>query len=47
MSNAAKAISSQPSGMNGTTIQTSPAMKIRKAMAGIMYFFTVIVRSLL
>tara|TARA_R110000850_G_scaffold167509_5_gene292565 strand:+ start:72 stop:248 length:177 start_codon:yes stop_codon:yes gene_type:complete len=40
ISKEASAISSQPTGINGTSRATSPAIKVREAIAGIMNFLT-------
>ncbi len=40
ISKAASEIRSQPSGMNGTAIHTSPTIKISKVIIGMMNFFT-------
>tara|TARA_R110002074_G_scaffold379314_3_gene557494 strand:- start:14617 stop:14760 length:144 start_codon:yes stop_codon:yes gene_type:complete len=40
ISKEARAISSQPTGIKGTSRATSPAIKIRDAIAGIINFLT-------
>lgn len=40
MSNEASPTSNQPKGTNGNIMQANPTIKIKKAIAGIMNFFT-------